>query len=610
MLRMTGLKILLLTSFLLAGCMDDGANKNQSEEPKPIPKLSQLTGSELLPNTPFVAIDDDLAFLASIGRDIVFQKGTKKTVIESGKGGTHRLWLQYDGRYLYALWWRKFNAGKGKQLFVSVSKDKGASFGQIKVINSKYAVLPTVRIASDPSGKVLVTWHDERDAKTLQIYANYSSDAGVTWQEQDVRVDQDAVLPMTVGERKAKSLVSTAAEPFVFMVEGHKAVVIWQQVDTLDSIPSLSINARTYDFKNTSWSKIQKIYQNENESGVTYSAAQYNDNILVMVSLSGKGVIASLSTDSGGSWDYLGSNYEKGKLAKEAHSGWLKALGSGDNFYVWTTLEKNTVKETIDMSTISLSEKKWVGSPKRFDSGKDNKTRSGRQIAVKLSDGIIIVAWVDFRNILPAVYLNLSKDSGKTWLKNPKILSTPGYQSIQLVDVVAGDNKAWIISSRLGSDGKKLNNTLLYQTITVENNGKISFSDIPVDRIRLSKEKMKARLEKRVKEFWKLRKEKNWEASWEYFDPLYRLKFGKQNWLATQGQIRFGDFKLTGVDIEDDTFALTSGEVEVGINLQQREAGVLEAAPYKKQQAGMRWGWFYDDWYFMPEVFFMKIHDY
>lgn len=611
MFKFARLQVFILMLFALLACSEEGANnKKKLAEPAPIPELEQLVGARVEKNTAFVSIDNELAFMHSVGPDIIFQKGTKKTVIESGKK-TERFWLHYDGKYLYALWWRKFYDGKGKHLFVSTSKDKGITFGPAKIISSEYGVLPTVRISSDPSGKVMVVYHDERNQKSLQVHANFSNDGGDTWQSHDVRVDQDALLPMTMGEKNKGRLVSSAHSPYVFLMEGHKAMVVWQQVETLDGFPSLNINSRLYDFDNASWSDVQTIYRNEEQSGIAYSVEQDKTNIVVMMSLKDSGVTAVFTTDAGKNWHEVGSNYKQSETLKDSYASYARAIITDDKILVWSTQSGISAKPRVELSTISLAEKKWEGVPRRFDRGNDPQlTTSTNLMPVKLSDGFIITAWTDYRHILPAVYVDVSKDQGKTWLKQPKVLSVPGYHPLTLVNLIAGDAKAEVISSLLDSDGKKMFGRIVHETLSFAGDGSLVSSYEPVDRIRLSPEQMKARLEERAKEFWKLRKEGKWKSTWNFFDPLYQKKFGYSSWIKTQGKLRFGDYTITNIDVENDTFGTVRGVVGVGMDTQVSKEGVLEASPPKDKEVTTKWGWFYDDWYFMPDLFFLKIHDY
>lgn len=563
-------------------------------------------------DTAFVAIDDELAMLFYSGKDIVFQKGKTRTVLESGMGRASRFWLVQKGKYLYALWWRKFTGNKGKQLFFSVSEDKGASFSKPVVISTDEGILPSINIAADDTGRIAVTYHDERNLK-LQSYTNISTDAGKTWLSQDVRLDQDSQPPLTLTEKARKSWLSAGVSPDVFIIDG-KAVFVWLQLNQGGSLGYQEYQSRTYDFANQSWSKVHQIQRSDDRIGSEFSVTSHEKYIVVLTSTLSDAIHAYVSDDFGETWGSLGSNYPSetsDKKAPKPKVSFLNAIGVKDKLFVVSSREEEGAKVRNDISQISLSDKKWIDSPQTLDRGKDHKlTRSHLPLITKLGDGTVITAWEDYRDILSNVYIDASFDDGKTWLNEPMPAFTPGVHNIRLVKVIPGIKKAYVIVVRTGVLSGKPVEMIAYIQVSVGENKQLALSSQPLPVTLLPIEESKARLEQRAKEFWALRKAGDWEATWIYFDPKYRLKFGRAAWLSTQGKLRFGDFTFEDAQIEKDIFASTKGKVQVGIPLQDSEEGIMEAAPFKERPANLKWGWFYNDWYIMPEIFFMKVHDY
>lgn len=603
--------ILGLLAFFIVGCSSNEEAKTNNASVKGLKPLASIVKDEITneEQVAFSEIDGELAVLHHSKEGVVFNKGNSSVVLEAGKEKTNKFWLEYDGKNIYAVWWRKYTGKKGKQLFVSVSKDKGSTFSSPKVISNDFGVLPTVSIASKPDGKVMIVYHDEREARRSKVYANYSDNAGDTWQKSDIRVDVDAKLP--AASSADAEIITTSYIPYVFINRQLEAVVIWQQVDTLNGFKKLLVNSRKYKFDKAEWGEVSTVFSKDGESGVYYSCAEYGDNYLVMLALNGERLVSVLSTNGGSTWNALGANSNEPVSKDEKPVDFMVAAGTGDNFVVLTQRANLKEQTHIEKSIVSLKEKKWVGKPEALDKDKNHKfSRSSQPQIISLGDKGLFAAWNDYRHLNSTVYVSYSQD-GQAWSSNSRFMSTPGKHYVKLLKLVPGKDSIWVLSKVLGSDGKKMLENIYFQKVKIENK-LIALSEKIEDRQYLSKEKSKLRLEKRSKEFWKLRQEAKWESTWQYFDPLYRMKFGKNNWLRTQGKIRYGEFKLNEVEIsDDDTLGLAKGELEVGINAMATPAGdLVEASPFKVQKLSGKWGWFYDDWYFMPNPFYLKIHDY
>ena len=88
-------------------------------------------------------------------------------------------------------------------------------------------------------------------------------------------------------------------------------------------------------------------------------------------------------------------------------------------------------------------------------------------------------------------------------------------------------------------------------------------------------------------------------------EPVYRERFDKAEWLAQQGKISFSKTVVDENSINIiDNLAILNANVDVSVTQQVSKEGLLESAPPKQQTVEMKWGWFYDDWYFMPDVIF------
>lgn len=95
--------------------------------------------------------------------------------------------------HVYVVWHDDRNGAT--DIYFNRSNDYGASWAtaarlDTDVAGASSSVFP--RISSDSSGRVYVVWHDYRTGGKADIYFNYSTDFGATWQASDIRLDTDA----------------------------------------------------------------------------------------------------------------------------------------------------------------------------------------------------------------------------------------------------------------------------------------------------------------------------------------------------------------------------------------------------------------------------------
>ena len=161
-----------------------------------------------------------------------------------------------------------------------------------------------------------------------------------------------------------------------------------------------------------------------NPKGRPYSSEEFLDRIVVQ------------SSDDG--IHFNDGSYPKGNQLKDQDKHWL-AVNPHDNALLmsWTEFDKYGSKEDQDKSRILFSLSKDQGktwsdalaiSEIEGDCLDDDNTAEGAVPAVGI-DGSFYVCW----SIKNKIYLDISKDGGKTWLANDKIIADqPGGWSFDI----------------------------------------------------------------------------------------------------------------------------------------------------------------------------------
>ncbi|MFQ5713407.1 MAG: fibronectin type III domain-containing protein [Candidatus Scalinduaceae bacterium] len=319
---------------------------------------------------------------------------------------------------------------------------------------------------SDNSGHVYVVWRDGRNGKD-DIYFNYSSDYGATWQANDIRLDTDT--PGSNYSRFPEITSDNSGHVYVVWDDRRNGAydvyfnhsndygATWQandtRLDTGDTAPSTHSlypqincddNGHVYaawdDWRGTRWD----IYLNYSSNhGATWSgdkrldtgdSAGANDSFLPSISNDGSGYVYVAWEDyRNGSGSDIYFNYSSNfgvdwqasdkRLDTDAGNSdsWSTQLSSDGNGHVYATWEdyRNNGSGDIYFNYSSDYGATWQASDIKLDTG-DSAGTSDSWYPEISSDGKghVYVTWEDYRDVMSDIYFNYSSDDGATWQLN------------------------------------------------------------------------------------------------------------------------------------------------------------------------------------------------
>lgn len=605
MKKVFGLLLLIVFASTLAGCLDGKAEKKIFEKTTVL-----LPGAGFSIKPALLSLNDQELVLLGEKRGVTLYIDGKEKTISPDIAGNQ--WLHYDGKQLYAFWWSA-DQNKAKSLKVAVSSDMGQTFSKPAVINSNTGVLPDISIATDGSGRAAIGYTDEREPG-YGVYLNYSSDAGLTWQSNDARLDSPVLTPAMLQEGNTKP-ATFANSPKLAFVNG-KLVAVWQQVDVAQMNGHiLRIVSKTSLDGGKSWGELVNVYSAPNVEPVEMTMFSNAKEVYVFAMLTeeNKGFTGFYNNDENFStWTAI-SNEPLGAGFNQKLVSWIKATFSGENLILAYTAEpkeqESSKKVHAEVATLSTKSHSWLGAARVLDADKGHTlTRSTYPDIVSVGPDSVYVVWEDYRTLAPSIYVDISRDNGKTWLPKTLPLTTPGLAVAKDPRLLVGSNKLMLNYFMVELNGTNPNGQRVYQTLAKEGDG-FTLPNIQVPTF--TPEEMKSKLVDRANKFWALREEAKWEETWDYMDPVYRERFEKDSWVKQQGRI---NFTKTVVDessvVVTGNIGILDANVELNVQQQVSKEGLLESAPPQQQKVGMRWGWFYDDWYFMPKVIFGEHMDY
>lgn len=597
---------LYLSSIIfIVSCGNKNQEKSELKENKE--KREIISEYTVLPHSTKSAsidvINDELALLLKKNKKLIYSKGKNEKIISEYINSNH-YWLKSAGDYVHVFWWEKYaNRVKGEEnskitgkiLYVKSSKDKGNSFGSKKIITRAGSVLPQIDSVVDEHGNVTVVYLDERD-NGFQIYTNSSKNGGESWGINDIRLDH--AVPDETINKKFQSATSPNLES-----TSNQLVSLWQQRDyPIDGKPILRIYSRQSTDNGVSWEKQVLAYETTKYSSANLSLLSTDDKSYLVIELPGEGVIALTKDVNESSWNKISGVSPNSNNAKR--TSYFRMAYDKKNIYI-TYVLVDKVKSGgkpawhTELTRINRKTNRWMDGSYRFDSrGMGLKSRGGYQDVQVLNDGVVVVAWEDYRNILPFIGLNYSTDYGETWLRSPLSMTRQDSYNKSAMPFLKTTLNGFRVFYK-NSDypvGKKPN----FKTISLELKSPKS-KDFNKKMYMLKETpdlgEMKKKLRSRFSIVKQARLEKKWINEWNVKDPIYRNMFKKGSWLETRNRLIYKKFELKRVEI-DFPYAYTIGSMtyDLSTDFIDAEEGDPRFANQQKQ-INLRWGWFGDDWY-------------
>jgi hypothetical protein len=346
--------------------------------------------------TAFYDLKGDIHIRNTSGEgDLVVNEGR-----ERAPGG---IGFDVQGNNVYVVWREK--AG-GKKLWFNASRDGGKTFGGDPVLlDERNAAIPRIKMSSNEKGDIFILFLGEAQVGNSKYNLNFtcSHDFGKTFSEaQNLTLGyENTIYPTLFAEGEKVSMFSDSGK-------GGKRFMIFR---------------RSTDGGRT-WSEPLEI--KEIVAATVYIEPIRVGNrlhVLWLDTIDNEHIVgAAFSDDDGQTWKSAALADTRGMdigLMRVAHD-------SEGHIYLAFSAQRED-KEKIKLFVMrsedngEIWEKPFMLRHYPFE-----KTQALYPHIIAAEKGVVVVVWVDYRNIRSNLYMQVSKDNGKTWQGKDVPLEEPG----------------------------------------------------------------------------------------------------------------------------------------------------------------------------------------
>jgi hypothetical protein len=456
------------------------------------------------------------------------------------------------------------------------SNNGGADFSPVTAVNDDHGILPPMSLLQGSNGSLGVSYLDER-YPGYQIYFNRSLDNGLTWERPDQRLDAASATGSSTSVYEPQTVIS-----------GDAWVSIWADVVRGQGHTKYRVLSRRSVDGGKSWQAEQVLYTTSHQP-TSLVARAAGSNLVVAADEVSRGVFALVSKDRGLNWS--DPVFVDG-TTDDINSGLALALTNNKANVVWMR-DRKSEKTRIMRAHLDIAQSQWTGQAQRLDIKAHENTQSISPVLITTRDGVVLSAWVDYRDIRPNIYISLSRDGGVVWSVPQAVLKT-GEVAAGWPQLISWGDGAAIGYERYPTD-RHAEGVFELRRIDVNNNS-LAISNLPESSI-VSEGAKRIKLEQRVRTLWAHRVAGEYDQAYEMFDFAYRATTPKKFYLENIGVITYLDYLV-------DSIAVTGNEADVKMKLKYEVkpmilpmTGKPISVPPVDTELASKWVWVGDDWY-------------
>lgn len=218
-------------------------------------------------------------------------------------------------------------------------------------------------------------------------------------------------------------------------------------------------------------------------------------------------------------------------------------------------------------------------------------------LALGAQPGTVMLAWEDWRDIRPNVYLSYSRDYGATW--EPAVpLGRPGVWNLGLNArprvLLNRDDRFWLVARQYKDDtlSPAQKDYVLYTFTWDEARQNAEGFKIAEVRARATE----ARLRERVTQYWQAMQDGQYETTYAMMDPFFRSKRPLKTYLSSMGAIKYHRYQV-GQIVQKGNIARVQMEIESSVPEFKLPTGKTISQSAKTITFWETWVFVNDNWY-------------
>ena len=387
-------------------------------------------------------------------------------IVDHSSGNVHAPQIAADGNgNVYTVWEDTRNGSS--DIYFNYSTDYGFTWQDTDiridtdVSGASHSRRP--QIACDSNGHVYIVWEDERNGGT-DIYFNYSSDFGITWQGSDRKMN--SVLYALIPQY-----------PKVTCDNSGHVYVAWD--DNYFNTCTIDINGIA-----NCLSEAIRI----SATGGVETELTCDQNGHVYVAWRTSDILFNYSSDFGNSWQSDITISDTDPVHAIPYGLSLNSNESGNVYFAWDDGRNSTDLPDVYFNSCSNYGSICRASPDirpdiRLNTGTPGPTYSIWPVIACDENGSVYVAWYDKRNLVGDIYLNYYDYNTNNWQASDIRLDTDSPSADSGYPKISSDNNGhacviWIDNQQDTGPGLYMNYSLNHGVNWLSENRKIGSGGI------------------------------------------------------------------------------------------------------------------------------------
>jgi hypothetical protein len=580
------LSLALSSALLLGACTATGEHADAL--PGLVAAVPQIAAGGYQGQPQVLPVDGKISLLYVNGKgQIMFQRGSRQTQVDAGLNdkGQQFLNLNVAGRHVAVTWWTH---DLGKKIYLATSSDAGQTFSKPLIVTPTDAqpLAPISLITNAKGQPAAVIYKDERTQANQIREVRFDAASG-QWRRTDTQLDTGPLA-------EAPNGAHAHMRYDVLLQNGEKLLLAWiSEYDTAAG-KRFRLVSRASDNLGATWGTPVLVY--EGAAGPTNLAGTSTaDGFALAYQPQGKPLELASCQNVCSQWAHS-EGLKNTDL--NINSGLVMKAGvkdTADRVFLSWIAQKQIGKPWIQIGVYDLKSAAWLGAAQRLDVKSVENTQSVMPSIAVNSKGVPLVAWEDYRNILPNVYISGSFDGGKTWTV-PANTQRDGVEP-GIVAALTSDHQDYILQYQTYEAGRNQAPVeLVVRKMSPQPpNG---FGPVPASKPVVAQVKSAA-LSEQVKTFWAARKAAKWDETYSMFDPTYRSMLTPKEF-ERQQVFKYDSAKIVHSSIDgnvakvalDVVFEVPS-TVVFGHKIEQQK---------RDARIDQTWLWIADQWYLQADA--------